>query len=317
MKKCLKDLLVFGALSMVFSLTPQTASANPGIWYDADRQAIAIDPYADGWGGRIEIDFNSDHTWAGIIDQSGYYYLLGYVTDLGLRKYTVTQYPGGGSSISTVYGWGPGLGTLHPAIDYASYVKTLYYGAEASDKFHYFTDIWNVAANSTTIYIQPTNLNSSNIPVRPEDLENVYFKFSGMGSDWQRFTDVFPQTPDPIAVNITINPQTLNRKSNGKWIACYIEVPTGHSVEDILLDSLTLSVNQDTVVDTTLEKSVLYRVGPTDYEIDTSTGVATLMVKFDRSDLISLLAAGEADIQVTGVLTDDTPIIGTVGIRVK
>ena len=51
------------------------AMAAEPLQYDVARQAIVVDPYFDDFGGQIEIDFNGDHSWAGIIDQSLWHYL--------------------------------------------------------------------------------------------------------------------------------------------------------------------------------------------------------------------------------------------------
>jgi hypothetical protein len=49
-----------------------------------------------------------------------------------------------------------------------------------------------------------------------------------------------------IPATVDIDPDTLNLKSKGKWITCYIELPDGYSVEDIDIDSVTLTkINED------------------------------------------------------------------------
>ncbi len=99
-----------------------------------------------------------------------------------------------------------------------------------------------------------------------------------------------------IEADIEIHPETLNLKSRGRWVTCIIELPEYLDESDI---------NPSTVV---LEGTV-----PAENPVLTGT---TLNVKFDRSELESLLAAGEDIIlTVTGQLWDGMPFKGTDTIR--
>lgn len=78
-----------------------------------------------------------------------------------------------------------------------------------------------------------------------------------------------------VSAVIDIDPDTLNLKSKGKWITCYIELPEGYDVADI---------NLSTVI---LENTVYAEPAPAqigDYDGD---GIADLMVKFDRQEIIN------------------------------
>lgn len=101
-----------------------------------------------------------------------------------------------------------------------------------------------------------------------------------------------------------IDPDTLNLKSKGKWITCYIELPEGYDVADI--DVSTIKLN-----DTVPAEAKPTAIG--DYDGD---GIADLMVKFDRSAVQALLQEGEVELTVTGELTDETPFEGSDTIRV-
>lgn len=110
---------------------------------------------------------------------------------------------------------------------------------------------------------------------------------------------------DTELVEINIDPDTLNLKSKGKWITCYIELPEGYDVADI--DVSTIMLNEQ--VSAELQPS---EIG--DYDDD---GIADLMVKFNRAAVQEILEAGdEVEITVTGELTDGTPFEGTDTIRV-
>jgi len=99
---------------------------------------------------------------------------------------------------------------------------------------------------------------------------------------------------------VDIDPDTLNLKSRGRWITCYIELPEGYDVLDIDVDTVTLSYGGDEV---TAEWG------------DVQDGV--LMVKFDRSEVAGILSPGGAvELTVTGELTDGTSFEGSDTIRV-
>lgn len=303
-------------VSMVFCMMTGFSAANAAepLWYDSAKQAIAIDPYFDGFGGRIEIDFNADHSWAGLISQSGWHYLYGDVTSSGLYKYTYTQYPNGAIGQSWVYGWGASLGSISPVINYDSYVTRLYYGQEAADKYRYFTDEWDVANGKTVIYVQPATASNSGTAVTTADLANVYFRTRRL--EWKKFTDVYPVEPDPIGANIVVNPATLNKKSKGNWITSYIELPAGYSIYDVNTSTIGLSVQQVKEADGKPGEEVLYTAGPLEIGDDNTNSVPDLMVKFDRQDLIGLLVPGDATLTIKGKLNDGTPFKGSYVIRV-
>lgn len=95
----------------------------------------------------------------------------------------------------------------------------------------------------------------------------------------------------PVAT-ISINPDTLNLKSNGEWITCYIELSAGFNVGDI--DTSTILLNGTIGVDL----GAPTQIG--DYDCD---GMADLMVKFDRSTVIEWLRLADYS-QYTGKSLD-------------
>ena len=111
-----------------------------------------------------------------------------------------------------------------------------------------------------------------------------------------------------VPVNINITPETLNTKSQGRWITCKIKAPAGYTVADIDKDSIKLagSIQAD--------------------RVQLNPGQQQVMVKFDRQAAIEAIAAQEgvdlnggfaifADVTITGQLTDGTKFEGTDKIR--
>ncbi len=118
--------------------------------------------------------------------------------------------------------------------------------------------------------------------------------------------------PPKIPTTIDLDPNTLNLKSKGKGITCYIELPEGYDVADI--DVSTIMLN-DTV------PAELHSTQVGDYDED---GIPDLMVKFDREEVISLIESNlntrervcTATLTITGKLYDGTPFQGRDSIRV-
>jgi len=120
-----------------------------------------------------------------------------------------------------------------------------------------------------------------------------------MLTDWVEVSQIIRA----IVVPIDINPDTLNLNSKGKWVTCYVELPEGHEVGDIDVDSVSLEGLLDV------------------QQSEIQDGV--LMVKFDRQDLAAYLEVVlgvvppvEVELVVTGNLTDGTPFEGKDTIRV-
>jgi len=85
------------------------------------------------------------------------------------------------------------------------------------------------------------------------------------------FEVVTPPAP-PAVLTVEIHPETLNLKSNGRWITCLIKPPAGYDVGDIDVGTVELWYNGEHITASwgNMEGNVL-------------------MVKFDRSQVINLL----------------------------
>jgi hypothetical protein len=111
------------------------------------------------------------------------------------------------------------------------------------------------------------------------------------------------EVPGTIMATIDIDPDTLNMKSDGQWVTCYISLPAGNDVADIAVNSVLLEA--------------FLEVQQSDIQGD------VLMVKFDRQDLITYLETvlgvtppTDVELSVVGELTDGTPLEGADTIRV-
>ncbi|MFQ5832457.1 MAG: hypothetical protein ACE5H4_07135 [Candidatus Thorarchaeota archaeon] len=109
-----------------------------------------------------------------------------------------------------------------------------------------------------------------------------------------------------IEATIDLDPNTLNSKSRGRWITCYIELPGVYSVEDIE----TATVLLDDVIPAEQH--------PTEIGDHDNDGIADLMLKFSRQDLIDYLnnQRGHIDLVVSGELANNIVFLGSDTIRV-
>lgn len=101
----------------------------------------------------------------------------------------------------------------------------------------------------------------------------VYFVFQFKSS--YEVTILF----EPVTAVIDIDPDTLNLKSSGMWITCYIELPDGYDVSDIDVSSILLN------------KTISAETTPTSIGDWDHDGIPDLMVKLDRAEVISYIIA--------------------------
>jgi hypothetical protein len=96
--------------------------------------------------------------------------------------------------------------------------------------------------------------------------------------------------PSIINASINIDPNTLNLKSKGKWITCYIELEEGFDVNEINISSVML------------DGAVAAKWGDIQGK--------TLMVKFSRKEVEDMLSPGTYVFEITGELKDGTKFEG-------
>ena len=107
-----------------------------------------------------------------------------------------------------------------------------------------------------------------------------------------------------IPANIDIDPDTINKKAQGQWVTCYIELPEGYDVADIDVSTVVLN-------------DVPAELKPVSLGDNDSDGAADLMVKFDQNAVQGTLDVGDdVQIVVSGKLIDGTSFEGSDTIRV-
>ena len=123
---------------------------------------------------------------------------------------------------------------------------------------------------------------------------------------WARETQVPPLTSELISVIIAadfdIGRDTLRLKSNARWITCYIRFPAGYNLADVVPGSILLDVDGNGVV--TPNRTRFHKAKQ------------MLIVKFEQSEVQNFLDAGEAELTISGELTDGTKFEGSDTITV-
>ena len=112
---------------------------------------------------------------------------------------------------------------------------------------------------------------------------------------------------------VDIDPDTLNLKSKGKWITCYIELPEGFEVSLIDGGTVNLEGISAYIGNQGWANAEANKENIVDHDKD---GIYERMVKFDSSLLKPLLVTGDATLTVYGELTDGTVFEGADSIRV-
>jgi hypothetical protein len=100
-----------------------------------------------------------------------------------------------------------------------------------------------------------------------------------------------------IQATIDIDPNTLNLRSNGRWVTTYIDFPTGFDTNNIVIGTVTLA-----------------KIIPADWGEVQGT---TLMVKFNRLAVENLITTPQVSLELTveGKLNNGVPFIGQDTIR--
>jgi len=145
-------------------------------------------------------------------------------------------------------------------------------------------------------------------PRLDEDGDTIAFVSIGRdGPD----SEIFVLRRNPIEAVIDIDPDSLNLRSKGNWITCFVELPEGYNVADI--DASTMMLNGTIPVDPSAPTAI------GDYDND---DVPDLMVKFDRAAVVQYVLDHVPNkktfvtLTITGKLKDGTAFQGSDTIKI-
>ncbi|MEN8006747.1 MAG: choice-of-anchor D domain-containing protein, partial [Candidatus Krumholzibacteriota bacterium] len=125
-------------------------------------------------------------------------------------------------------------------------------------------------------------------------------------ADPTKTMDVIFHVGTVMAADSDIEPNTLNLANNGKYMACYVELPVEYDPADVVLE--TVMFNGVVLAD---DKFFVY-----DGDFN-GNGIPDLMFKFSRSEIEGILEEGEeVEVTVTGEIRDTIYFVATDIIRV-
>jgi hypothetical protein len=119
----------------------------------------------------------------------------------------------------------------------------------------------------------------------------------------------------PIEALIDIDPDTLNKKSHGRWVTVYITLPDGYDVGAIDTSSIAITSLVGETCDPEYTQgadlSFVPQVGDRDED-----GIADLTVRFDRQVLLANLCLDDVAVTIEGELTTGEHFSGSDTIRI-
>jgi hypothetical protein len=265
---------------------------------DYDYTTIKYDPYGNElWVARYNGPGNSrDDAYDIAIDMSGNTYVTG-ISFAGVTgyDYTTLAYDSNGKELWVMRYNGHGNGTDFAraiALDASGNVYVTGYSEGVESREDYTTVAYDPSGKELWVvrYDGPGNDMDRASAIATDLSGNVYVtgESYGIGTDRDYATIKYSQKgPTQILqATIDIDPDTLNLKSKGRWITCYITLNNPYNVNDIDISTILL------------EDSLPVEWG--DIQGD------RLMVKFDRSEVEDMLSVGTYNLKVTGELTDGT-----------
>ncbi len=109
--------------------------------------------------------------------------------------------------------------------------------------------------------------------------------------------------PTSDEMGVDCNPDTINLRSSGRWIVCYLEPPVGRAPSEIV----AVEVRLDSWLAPVLDDTHGFAWDPGGYLVDHDhDGVLERLLKFDRQMLSDELTPGEHTFRIDGEYTDGT-----------
>jgi hypothetical protein len=220
-----------------------------------------------------------------------------YITGRSQNDYATIKYDSFGNELWVAIYNGPGDGRDEAYALFLDLAGNVYV-AGGSDGNGTGKDYAIVKYNSSGIQVWTArydglgNLDDHAIDLLLDTFGNVYVTggSDGNGTERDLVTIKYSQEKSTLQATIDIDPNTLNLKSKGRWVTCYITLNSPYDVNDIQISTILL------------ENTIPAEWG--DIQDD------TLMVKFDRSDVEDMLSPGTYNLKVTGELSDGTSFEG-------
>ncbi len=190
----------------------------------------------------------------------------------------------------------------------------------------------NVATISTSFYDSSINIGLLGVGRQIEDpsgviglstdemkkVNNFTLANWDFSSIWWMVSNDYPRLQWQIIVvpsTVDVEPDTLNKKSNGQWITAYITLPDGYNVTDIVPASINIvkieGESCPSEYGQSADLSFTPQVGDRDED-----GIPDLTVKFDRQTLVNVLCIDDFSITIEGNLSSGLKFSGTDKIRV-
>ena len=145
------------------------------------------------------------------------------------------------------------------------------------------------------------------------DIIPLAYEVEDTGMGWYQFhhhhMHVSINPVHDIVSSLEINPDTLNRKSFGRYVTSHIEFKEGINVNQINKSSVALIVNGNTMV-YAQPKNVKF----SDYN---HNGIDDITIKFDRREFMDSIENGYSEISITGLIGDiffqESDVIRVIG----
>lgn len=310
--RVLKNYCLLAVVSLILYVQPVFAETWDGIWYDADRMAVAINLGHSTWNeySMMGIDFNADRNWGQIVDGGLYVNIKGEMVrrfNFGVFKFEETSY---GSMTS--YGWSPsGLFENETIENWAAFSSTLYDGVPTPEGLHCFSEIWQPAPGSQIVYCRPLDVDGNSVSVLPEDLDHVYVRFAGR--DWTPLP-LYKAPLVPVRVTMDVTPNELSADSMGNYVTVKIDLPYDFhpSSASIDMNILYKTVGLDNQPLQAFTKPVKW----TSYESGWKNGLRQLSFKLPRNEFVNI-PAGRYQLVAIADINNGAKLIASGEITIR
>jgi len=121
---------------------------------------------------------------------------------------------------------------------------------------------------------------------------------------------------DPPPATIDFHPDTLNLKSKGKWVTCYIELREDTDVEDIHIETIAITSIAVNGGDAEVIDDIPAEDHPTEVGDYDSDGIPDLMVKFNRQWVQESIADLMVKFDRQSV-QDAASVVGLAKVKIK